>query len=1836
MLREILPPLSPGDQGAEVANLKAALLFLLAQGHFLSSDPPEPYTPRPAQGPDLQPTPAELEKLAETLRRSLQWDPGRPPVALPRKSYDEATQALVAFFQAQDNLSDPVGVVADATAKQLNAWLRERGGFAEEKRRLQGLVRQRASGTPLAGILVRALLVIGNDSHPLGESRSSADGIYAIDLDAATLGAKLPPGDAIPLLVQALDAAGMVVAEARGELPADQEILQLDLLVVTGESESWLVRGRVSDQHDLGVPALKVIAFDRDLRSETALGEPVLTNAEGLYAIRYNPASTLASEANPSAPDLVVRVYQADDNQDAQPLAQSVILFNAGPIADIHLTVERPEPIEFEQVSQAITPLLAGSELRPEDLDEADLAFITGDTGLEPLLVRAWMAGARIRSEALALLGDASDGHHSVLKEHGWPFGYAWMRQGWADSLGGLLASDPSLWANALDSGAARRWIAAPTAQQREQLLAALALLKQLALVDPIHSSDPIAPLMAPYTGAMPRETAAEALNLYREKGEAALAELPALARGNPDLEKPLATLARGIRVHGLVEGREPLIAPLIERLDGPGTGLEGLLALSSREWQGLVAEHLGDDPASMEVAYRLQVSTERSAPEQAVITRLEQGELDFPGQDAINLQREFSAAPGSVNELLTTGSLNKSNTFFAKNPELENNLVQVGQWMKGGLSVPDAGLMVQKDLNLSKLISNGRPIPPGGPQGPMDLVLNPKIVNIVNNLSRYFDRGRRGLLTEAGGGLSYNFIERNPGKIDTTKPVIPSLPPRVEGITSPTVRGMFGDLDDCLCRPCESVTGPAAYLVDLLRALQKEVLFQGDHGLALLQQRRPDILDLELTCDNAEVLLPHIDLALEQLEWQVASLPPAAAQPGLITPPASAPRAVDGTAQSWLNTQAPATASDPWRPAQVDAAIRSLLAKTTAQPVAAALKARRLSAMEPFWILREGSGERSWLLKPLGFAGAGATATATGWRLVGMSNRRTPKKPDPRLEPATQVPLAYEHLKDPDVVYPWLLPFASEHLDLAALLAAMGLDPVVFGPLLPAAYTANQRLHLDTLGMSEAQATVLTTPRSGDALWNAWGFTSSAALPSIEDPASGEMLTSTQALPLIPGELLKRASFLIARSGLALEALEAALGTAFVGGYRLSGRDQCKTSAMRAERPSTGAAAPVPIDAPALDRLHRLGRLWRHLPHWPLPVLDGALMLMQAANTTPQLGSDQLKLLAGLERARRQLELPTDLLLSLRWPLGTPSQGLPLAGAAAALGLGIEEAAIALRIGQPGTDLAAPLPVAALTWLHRHQLLSAALGRPIPELLQLLQWCGWGPTGLDGPGDPLRAVLEAAQPPTLADQLQARLRDADRLASLRSWSEVFAGCDLPLPILTGAAIPNLRIATERYRVLIDLRQSLKAIPEPPPPPPDNQLWDELWKDLKTIKNLEGVLIWEDNLLDDLKQAFSSSISPQLSQELVDALSETKVSLAENSPLLSAKELERLQTTRLAPEQRYRFLLDRLIEKRGVREEAVTARLAEVVGAAEANQLLLLLRSTEPQIRETAVAVLSAEEAPPRPMDQVLPLFTKREAQLLLAPEPFTSWRERLDLIDVQLARREREGLLFRTMQAWVSEAGAAWPGDVVEAFLAERLTVEPASATPTAPRLAGELLLSSGFVSSTSATAPAELLAWLERIDRVLALQSLSPTVAALSLQPGLDWRLLVNPANTNDRERLVEMMWLAQPKKLGLGTLALVMDPAADLARCRQALAERLRVAPETVTELVQGITTTPQPSGVTLAMLRQPATLRRLVPGHPSQAIGLRGDHGGTQSARPAERPARMAQTAAPACR
>src|SRR5262249_36878235 len=76
----------------------------------------------------------------------------------------------------------------------------------------------------------------------------------------------------------------------------------------------------------------------------------------------------------------------------------------------------------------------------------------------------------------------------------------------------------------------------------------------------------------------------------------------------------------------------------------------------------------------------------------------------------------------------------------------------------------------------------------------------------------------------------------------------------------------LFGDINQCACSECQSVLSPAAYLTDLLDFID------GPRRNALLD-RRPDLMDIAITCSNTSTLVPYIDLVNETLEAAVSPL---------------------------------------------------------------------------------------------------------------------------------------------------------------------------------------------------------------------------------------------------------------------------------------------------------------------------------------------------------------------------------------------------------------------------------------------------------------------------------------------------------------------------------------------------------------------------------------------------------------------------------------------------------------------------------------------------------------------------------------------------------------------------------------------------------------------------------------------------------------------------------------------------------------------------------------------------------------------------------------------------
>ena len=92
-------------------------------------------------------------------------------------------------------------------------------------------------------------------------------------------------------------------------------------------------------------------------------------------------------------------------------------------------------------------------------------------------------------------------------------------------------------------------------------------------------------------------------------------------------------------------------------------------------------------------------------------------------------------------------------------------------------------------------------------------------------------------------------------------------------GASSSTYAGYTAlfEEDNCECRHCVSVQGPAAYLADLLTWLDdRSSLYTTDVPADSLESRRPDLLKLQLDCDNALTPMPYVDLAIEVMEAAV------------------------------------------------------------------------------------------------------------------------------------------------------------------------------------------------------------------------------------------------------------------------------------------------------------------------------------------------------------------------------------------------------------------------------------------------------------------------------------------------------------------------------------------------------------------------------------------------------------------------------------------------------------------------------------------------------------------------------------------------------------------------------------------------------------------------------------------------------------------------------------------------------------------------------------------------------------------------------------------------------
>jgi hypothetical protein len=678
----------------------------------------------------------------------------------------------------------------------------------------------------------------------------------------------------------------------------------LESIGAVDETTRLRVHGTVATADNKPIPGATVSAFDRDLRKEQPLGD-AKTDKLGQYIISYSPEKFQAGDV-PSAPvpKLIVRAYDLQGRQ----IGNDVVPPNPSPDQEVNFTTAAPLVSEWDALSTGVKPLLAGQgkddqDLPEEDLTDGDLDFIAEETGLDREKLRLWALAFTVGRSA------AGGGVDPAIF-------YGWFRLGLPDEPGALW-STPTDKLVATLTAAIKQEIVPSNVAENPPALSGLfdqikldRLLRAPTLGTPAPLSDLLDTLPANLTlnTDQKRVLAGAVANLHANDPQ-----LVDQIKNLPGFNGDAASVARTLRLGALTFGHLPLVAALQSRLDdakeSEGT-LKPLAALRPDVWLDLAYTHgTPDGMAVTPAAYAAALSgaVEQQHPHAALVAHFtdgrrlalhpalpEVGTFLSANQDfdivAANIDAVESKArldgvkePGQLIEGLR--SLQRMNTLGANWSEaaglLEHDIYSPPQILDAGpaqlAATLDGRIAPERTNALYSQAKNLHDVAMGAFTAGFAQLSAPQILsgNLISGETWTPEPGtledqvaqslasRKKALTPAG------FKVPNAREIQTVGTDDVRANPAGSVLENqPTLQSLFGSQDACACGHCNSVLGPAAYFVDILQFVRN---VQNGRLLATLLGRRPDLQDVELSCNNTNTEVPSSDLALEILENAVA-----------------------------------------------------------------------------------------------------------------------------------------------------------------------------------------------------------------------------------------------------------------------------------------------------------------------------------------------------------------------------------------------------------------------------------------------------------------------------------------------------------------------------------------------------------------------------------------------------------------------------------------------------------------------------------------------------------------------------------------------------------------------------------------------------------------------------------------------------------------------------------------------------------------------------------------------------------------------------------------------------
>ena len=578
------------------------------------------------------------------------------------------------------------------------------------------------------------------------------------------------------------------------------------------QSDIFTIRGAVKDSNGKPQPDLTVIAFDKDLRKEQVLGEAI-TDAQGHYHIKYTLKDFALADGNNAQPDLLVRAY--GDKDKTTLIAESEIRFNAGidEVFDFILSMQIKTESEWEMLNAKISPLLLGqgidksiythvnnshgaTNLYPYELNAQDMAFIVKDTGLDLVALQAWVVASCMVRDGATLLGESDAERAKILQSNGGPYFYAFSRQNLANTLQAVLQRSEEDWKRTWLVSLAANLVPKIDDAFLKELGECLNYLKKINQISPSPENPQLIARVLKSAGVeIPRSVGLSALSVIEEHGiENPELLLKSLIDSHPDQEDAIKPFVRGVRLYQLTEGDQKLIYNLGERAQDKDDSIASLAKLPQSDWVAISAQ----SNKGLVFATNMQRRVELQHPVVAVQSRIEDKKLLFskPILDGIN--KLLKSNTSRVNSLLIGTTPIKEKEL----PDAEITLKNLGIFMRAGINMELAGKLMTKGIDTPAMALNL------GAEKLDDVVkeidsehdYNELIGAFIKGIDKYVKAGQD-IIIRYGDHRRlppYFYVDEDDGQ--------PLTPEEKELL--PDIPSLFGDLDQCVCRPSESMLG--------------------------------------------------------------------------------------------------------------------------------------------------------------------------------------------------------------------------------------------------------------------------------------------------------------------------------------------------------------------------------------------------------------------------------------------------------------------------------------------------------------------------------------------------------------------------------------------------------------------------------------------------------------------------------------------------------------------------------------------------------------------------------------------------------------------------------------------------------------------------------------------------------------------------------------------------------------------------------------------------------------------------------------------------------------------